>query len=254
MSIRPWTLPAAVALVAALLGGCGGDSEERPVNTAPTVPASSTTAAAPTTTAPASADSTSTTLVPADISTTTVSSETLPPAGEGAEAGPEAVAELVLRQDGIGTKSFGAPADEVVAHVTSLAGAPTVDSGWLDALDSPYGACPGPRVRVVQWGQLQLYFGDESDVSTEPGHFYYYSYGAFTDQPPAPEGLLTADGIGLGSTVAEIRAAYPEAEMYDDPLYGAGFIVTPGGTSGTLTDATDIGRVTVLFGGVGCGE
>ena len=253
--------PHALALlsVVALVACAGGRNvdAERPLNPAPTfaptsvgpgagAPDASSTTSPPT--ASSAPDAGSTTVAPIGSTATTVD------AAASSGRGPEIVGELVLRSVGIGEQTFGAPADDAVRYLTEQLGAPTVDSGWLDSADAPYGACPGPRVRVVQWGQLQLYFGDESEVSVEPGHFFYYSYGAFTGLPPAPEGLVTEAGIGIGSTLAEVRSAYPEAREYDDPLYGAGFIVTDGGISGTLTDATEIGRVTVLFGGIGCGE
>jgi hypothetical protein len=58
----------------------------------------------------------------------------------------------------------------------------------------------------------------------------------------------------LGSTLAQIRAAHPEATVFEDPLFGAGFFISQGGTSGTLTDGSDAGQVKVLYGGIGCGE
>jgi hypothetical protein len=164
------------------------------------------------------------------------------------------VRELVLRADGVGGARFGAEADGVISYVTGLVGAPTADSGWIDAAGSPFGSCPGPRVRGVQWGQLQLFFGDKTSVSTVPEHFYSYSYGAFTGQPAAPEGLLTDTGFGLGSPLSSVRAAAPSVSVFDDPVFGAGFSITAGGLSGTLSDATDAGRVLVLYGGIGCGE
>lgn len=261
MSLRR-TAPIVFAAAAlATLAACGGgrdDAAERAMNPAPSVP---TSPAAPSTGAPSptsttAVDTTLSTSATEETTTTTIAAD---PAGSANGATPpalgaEVASALELRPDGLGRWDFGALADDVVDGVNGLLGAPTVDSGWLDSLDAPYGACPGPRVRVVRWGQLQLYFGDESEVSEQPGHFYHYSYGEFVGEPPAPEGLVTASNIGLGSTLADVRAAAPDAEVYDDPFYGAGFVVTPGGLSGTLSNATDIGRVTVLFGGIGCGE
>jgi hypothetical protein len=58
----------------------------------------------------------------------------------------------------------------------------------------------------------------------------------------------------LNDTVARLRTVHPDVQVYDDPAFGAGFTVTAGGLSGVLTDATDAGRISVLYGGIGCGE
>ena len=149
---------------------------------------------------------------------------------------------------------FGAEAEGVISYISGIAGPPTADSGWVDALESPFGVCSGERVRGLQWGQLQLLFGDESSVSSVPGHFFSYRYGGFTDQPPVPAGLRTDSGLVLGSTLAQIRAAHPEVTVFEDPIFGAGFSISQGGISGTLTDGSDAGQVEVLYGGIGCGE
>ena len=58
----------------------------------------------------------------------------------------------------------------------------------------------------------------------------------------------------LGSTLGQIRAAHPEVTVFEDPIFGAGFSISQGGISGTLTDGSDAGQVEVLYGGIGCGE
>jgi hypothetical protein len=241
---------ALVMLVLALTGAaCAeGATDRRAIIPAPTVAATVTTSTLPVattvvaTTTTLTAEST-TTIAPADT-TTTVAPTTV----------PAFVRELVLRPDGVGGARFGADAESVISYVTGLVGAPSADSGWVDALESPFGACSGPRVRGLQWGQLQLLFGDQTSVSSVPEHFFYFSYGAFTGQPVTPAGLHTEAGIALGSNLAQLRAAYPELTVFEDPIFGAGFVVTQGGLSGSLTDTTDAGAVLVLYGGIGCGE
>ncbi|MGD9703978.1 MAG: hypothetical protein AB7Q42_22135 [Acidimicrobiia bacterium] len=223
----------------------------RPVNPAPSTPDATASTTAPTTTVTATGSTpavtvveTTSTLATGADSSTSAPGTTVAPVASG----------LVLRADGLGGALFGAQADSVIAYINGVAGPPTADSGWVDALESPFGACSGPRVRGVQWGQLQLLFGDESSVSSAPGHFFSYRYGGFTGQPPAPEGLHTDVGLALGSPLAQIRDAYPSVTVFEDPLFGVGFTITQGGLSGTLTDATDDGQVQVLYGGIGCGE
>jgi hypothetical protein len=167
---------------------------------------------------------------------------------------PAGAADLVLRQDGVGGARFGADAEQVISYITGIVGPPTVDSGWVDAVDSPFGPCSGPRVRGVEWGQLQMLFGDRTSVSSTPEHFFHYSYGSFTAPSVSPAGLTTDTGLGLRSTLGQFRAVYPDLTVFDDPFYGPGFSVVRGGFSGSLTDASDDGQVLVLYGGIGCGE
>ena len=160
--------------------------------------------------------------------------------------------ELILRSDGLGTIRFGVEPEGVVDYVTSLLGDPDDDTGYIDSF-SEFGACPGHAVRGVRWGDLLLLFGDESDFETGRRHFYQWQYGPQTEAPLRPNGPLTDGGIGLGATVAEIRAIYPDVEFYDDEVYGPGFELEPL-LWGTLTDEKDTGRVIALVGGTPCGE
>jgi hypothetical protein len=247
---------ATVAVVAVgLLTSCSeDDSARRPVNPAPSVAVAttttSTTAAAvgPTTTIAATSS-----LVVIEP-TTSATAATVTTTAATPVSVVDVASELVLLPVGVGTARFGAEADGVIAYISRYIGPPTADSGWIDALESPFGVCSGERVRGLQWGQLQLLFGDESSVSSTPGHFFSYRYGGFTDQPPVPAGLRTDSGLMLGSTLAQIRAAHPEATVFEDPIFGAGFSISQGGISGTLTDGSDAGQVKVLYGGIGCGE
>lgn len=226
----------------------------RPVNPAPTVAesiattTSTTAAAAPTTTI--SATSSLVVIEP----TTSVTAATVTTTSTTPVSVVDVATELVLLPVGVGTARFGAEAEGVISYISGIAGPPTADSGWIDALESPFGVCSGERVRGLQWGQLQLLFGDESSVSTVPGHFFSYRYGGFTDQPPVPAGLRTDAGLVLGSTLGQIRAAHPEVTVFEDQIFGAGFSISQGGISGTLTDSSDAGQVEVLYGGIGCGE
>jgi hypothetical protein len=136
---------------------------------------------------------------------------------QGAFTGPQRLliprsAELVMRQDGLGDAAFGVNPEEVIDYISSIAGAPTSDSGWADPF-SAFGVCPGTEVRGVTWGDLLVLFSDESTVATGRRHFFSYSYGPpFTDTP-RPAAMRTPEGITVGSTVAELRAAYPEVAV-----------------------------------------
>ena len=224
----------AAASVVVACGGDGGGSD-----TLAPLPTNVST-----TTASSLVPMVTTTGVP--VSTTTVVSETtttVPPA-----------AELVLRGDSLGDVRFGVDAEGAIAYVESLLGAPDSDSGYVDSV-SEFGMCPGEQVRGVRWGDLLLLFGDESEVASGRLHFYGWRFGPVGTSMPEPVGPATDGGISLGSTVNELLAAHPSADVVNDDVYGAGFDLDLGGrglVSGSLSDDSPNGVVLDLFGGVNC--
>jgi hypothetical protein len=133
--------------------------------------------------------------------------------------------------------------------VQSLAGAlgtPSADSGWVAAGSSPFGACPGQRVRGVRWGQLLTLYSDEGGVE----HFFTYTYG-LANREAGPT-LRTDVGVGLGSTAVQVRTAYPDAEIGSDATRGAYFVDEAAGISGSFDQAGGAGKVTRIIGGTAC--
>jgi hypothetical protein len=115
------------------------------------------------------------------------------------------VADLPLTADGIGPVALGAEPDQVVAELTAVLGGPSSDTGWLDDGSGVYGSCPLP-LRVVSWGSLTTFHTGGPDA----GRFFAYSYGfdfaeALAGVDSRNLNLTTPEGIGIGSTVAELR-------------------------------------------------
>jgi len=243
--VKPLRLAPLVALALTVVS-CGSDktqtteltSTSTSIDLAPSTSETSTTSTTtPVTTAASTSTSTSTT----STSTTSTTTTTVAPG-----------AELVLRANSLGDAAFGAEPDGVVAYVTAIIGAPTVDSGWIDPLS--VGACPGTEFRQVIWGDLVLQFSDESNVTSGRPHFFFYQYGPPLGAQIAPAGLKTDAGIGFGSTVAELTATYPTATI--DPgsdLGGPNFVINDG-LAGFLTGINPTDTVTSIIGGQGCGE
>jgi hypothetical protein len=167
-------------------------------------------------------------------------------------SGPAAAPTLVLERSGLGVTAFGEPADRAIGAVTAVLGEPEEDSGWVEPLS--IGACAGTTARFVAWGALYLYFSDESPVAHGERHFFGYSYGNERDLGEAPEGLATPEGIGLGTTVAFLRAAYDGliVEAGEEGLIAPTFYVDDR-LSGRLTGGADDDLVTVIVGGDPCG-
>lgn len=216
-----------------VLGACGtGGSETDDLTPLPT--------SVTTTVAATMAPLTSTTSPPTTTTSLATTTTTVNP-----------ITELVLRRDGIGDVRFGVDPEAVMSYLKTQLGDPTRDSGYVDSF-SEFGTCPGARVRGVRWGDLTLLFGDESTVAEGRLHFFAWSYGPPAGSRPVPDGLTAEGGITLGSTVAAITKAFPQTEVYADEIFGAGFEIVRT-LSGTLTDPSPSGRVTVLYGGIACG-
>jgi len=158
---------------------------------------------------------------------------------------------LPLRFDGVGDVRFGADADSAIFVVASVLGGPTDDSGWINAVSL---TCPGTEVRLVSWGDLTMYFGDESTVSSGRRHFFHWSFGPPAGIEIVPKGMKTPEGIGFGSSVAEIRAAYPLVTIFGGDELASASALLRDDLFAFLSDTTDEGRVTALLGGQGCGE
>ena len=122
-----------------------------------------------------------------------------------------------------------------------------------------FGASPGTEVRALEWGDLMVIAGNPDSELVEPGTRHFYSY-RYRLGRQGPEGLLTAEGIGIGSTVAALEAAYGDALVLfpnETTLGGPRYEVNPvpGSDillSGIVSDVSPDGLVLWIDGGVGC--
>ena len=180
-----------------------------------------------------------------DTTITTLSGDTDPttPATTGAAA----ATGIALSSKGLGIVPLGIEPEAAIAAVSADLGAPTFDTGWVDA-----GNCPGTEYREVSWDGLILQFNDAADATAPDGgrHFFGYAYSG------SDAGLTTTEGISLGATVAELEAAYDTAlSTEDNPAIGPIWQVEAGlffggGLSGIAAD----NRVTSIQGGIQCAE
>lgn len=221
-----------VVIGSSLLGACAnGDSGSDDLTPLPTSP----TTAATSTLAPLTSSTSPTTSTTAPTTSTTV----------------DPIEALLLRRDGIGDVRFGVDPEAALTYLRERLGPPDEDSGYVDAF-SEFGNCPGTRVRGVRWGDLLLLFGDESTVAEGRLHFFSWTYGPAGAGGIEPAALKAEGGIAIGSTVSTILKAFPQATVYNDEIFGAGFEVVRT-LSGTLTGSGSSGQVTALYGGIACG-
>jgi hypothetical protein len=255
---RALTPSAAVSSVAwivvALLvvTACGTDDGPSDETIAPLLTTTTSTTVAPPVTAPpvtAPPVTVAPTVAPTTAPASTTTSSTVP--ATTTTTIPKA-AVLVLRADGLGDALFGTDPDQVIAYVSANLGKPTADSGWADPF-SAFGVCPGTEVRGVTWGDLTLLFSDDSSIVSGRRHFFSYLLGPPFGATVQPAGMTTAERIGVGNTVGELRFTYPDVELFDDELAGPSFLLA-NGINGAMTGLADDELVTFVSAGPRCGE
>ncbi|MCP4308003.1 MAG: hypothetical protein GY788_24650 [bacterium] len=125
---------------------------------------------------------------------------------------PAPLVSLQLGEDGLGDVLLGSPPETVVADISALYGEPDLDSDWIASEPNIYGSCPGDQMRAIGWGSLLTIFVKDGNEDLG-GRFFTYTYGYDYTQnvggvDPRGLGLSTSEGIGIGSTVADLEAAY----------------------------------------------
>ena len=171
---------------------------------------------------------------------------------------PAPLATLVLTPDGLGDVLFGLDPDTVIDSISDLFGGPDLDSEWIPAEPNEYGSCPGDSMRAIGWGSLVMVFIDEAE-SDLGGYLYSYTYGYDYGEnmggiDPRGLGLTTAAGIGIGSTLAELRSAYGSDVVVegDTALDVWSFAAETTGFRGLLSGGSDTDTVTLIEPLEGC--
>jgi len=162
----------------------------------------------------------------------------------------EPAATILLDGEGLGIVAFDQPADEVRAELERIIGSPPSDP-WMQA----------DWIEFVGWDDLGLYVGFDSPTSAD---FTGVSRFLGWDQVAAAggAGFATAEGIGVGSTLAELQATYGDrldVASEPDECAGEWFVRMTPSTSdtvilGVLDQApADDARLTMLHAGIGVG-
>ncbi len=152
--------------------------------------------------------------------------------------------DVVLEPDGLGVVVFGDEANRVLAALARRLGPPTDDG--------PLPACPsGELDRLVRFGELSVLVATTGGVE----RFVAWDIGPFSGTVAR---LATAEGISVGSTLAQLRSTYGERlQLTRDDPFGPAFEIDLGGRSrlgGTLTGTGTGDTVATLSGGsASCG-
>ena len=171
---------------------------------------------------------------------------------------PAPLIRLELGEDGLGDALLGSPPDSVVADISALYGEPDHDSDWIVAEPNIYGSCPGSQMRAIGWGSLlTIFIKDGTDDLG--GRFYTYTYGYdYTRNVGGVDqrglALTTAAGIGVGSTVGDLEAAYGDTVTIDGDieLDVWAFDITESSIGGLLSGPEATDTVTLIELAAGC--
>ncbi len=227
-----------------------------------TTPASSVATAAPTstsTTPPTSASTTTlppaTTVPPTTVPPTTVPPTTVPPTTLPELARPGLVAlsgSGVILQPGTGAEvnvPFGFDADVALERIVAVAGAPDVDSGWIN--DE---FCSAPEVRIIQIGDFEAIFAGESGDGT--GRRTFEQWFVSGDDDGRPENLVARRGAGVGVSLAAMSAIYGDSFSAQTGVSGdgSGFfqLEADGPISGTTSGLEPDDTIVNLSAGLTC--
>ena len=148
------------------------------------------------------------------------------------------------------TLRFGDDADTTLARLIAVAGDPKTDSGWKQVA-----LCAGDETRRVSFGDLEVVF-TKNAIGSPAGSRTFQQW--FVDSPgKTPDGLVTLDRIGVGSTIADLRKLYGSALKVVNPIPGdpAGlFTTSEGGTfiDGFTTGSSDRSWIRQMWAGTAC--
>lgn len=132
--------------------------------------------------------------------------------------------------------------DAVILGVSARLGPPTSDSGWQLTVGA---SCAGStEFRVAWWGDFRMTFEryrgdgvvrDELSAWTV-GDPTLFELAPFGEAPaPSPSRIVTLEGIGLGSTLADVEGAWPNINNGGD---GRLVVVDRGGVLAIGLDGT----------------
>ena len=213
------------------------------------------------TTQPPAVDASTTSVPPADTSTTQPpaadTSTTQPPVVDASTSTVPHLGSVTL--SGVGFTldatteterlwAFGDDGEVALADLVTVMGQPIGDPGW-EADDR----CTTPEVRRLGWGGLEVVLS-RVDVGGPTLLAQWY----LTGQDSDATSLWALERIGIGSTVADLRAAHgdqitlerpsdrdPVGWFDTEPLLGDG-------VRGAVGNTSDVGRVLLMWAGGGC--
>jgi hypothetical protein len=225
----------ALALVAVLTIGTDDDRLVVPADR-PTAPATAPVDPGPD--APPSAEATAEPSPEPSAPATPGPAPTAPPSAAATRtpepAGPPAEVQVVLRPDGLGLTDGGSGSSSLPFGTDGAAVRAVVDRALGAGGERPTPDC-GPGSSTVQHEGLFLLLQD----------------GRFVGWVTGTPGLTTGDGLGVGSTLADLQASFGRLEVTEDTV-GVEWSTGEGGLVGFLDGRAPTSSVTNMAAGVRC--
>jgi hypothetical protein len=148
------------------------------------------------------------------------------------------------------TLRFGDDADGTLTRLIALIGQPSADTGWKQVE-----LCTGDETRRVEFNDLELVF--TKNAAGAPNGSRTFQQWFVNDPGKRPDGLVTLDRIGIGSTVADLRQVYGTALKVVQPISGDAsglFTTSETGTfiDGSTSGVTDKSWIRQMWAGTAC--
>ena len=255
----PWVILALLAViglgVVAALAATGGQ-EKAPMVITPATSTSTTTTTtttlAPTTTFTPVEETTTSTSTTTSTTTTLAPTTTLPPLGQVTMTPVGILLDALESERNM--VAFGNPADDVLLTFEEAFGAPDADTGWQEN-----STCLAPMVRTVTYGDKEIVFADQDIDDGEPGIGATFEQWYISGPWAVESSIWTLSRIGIGSTVADIRMAYPDNFTIELAIDGdlSGFFIfdstgSDDGIYGLSNTTEDTGIVLDMWAGNVC--
>jgi hypothetical protein len=122
---------------------------------------------------------------------------------------------LELRTDGLALVAFGDPMQDALPVLVGALGEPVEEIREHGDLPYGYGDLDS-TVRRVDFGGLYVVFGDWSSPYRDDGVMHTLGWGASEASTASGTALRTPEGIGVGSSVADLRTAMPSVDLTVD--------------------------------------
>ena len=102
--------------------------------------------------------------------------------------------------------AFGEESELVLNEMTAALGNADHDTGWRKD-----DTCEGSSTRRVRWGDLELVFTKGAN-GLEPDTLTFQQW-HISGSGTIANTMVTPEGIGVGSTVGDLKRAYPESKV-----------------------------------------
>lgn len=130
-------------------------------------------------------------------------------------------APVRLLADGLGSVSFGAPANAAVSNLRDALGPPDADTTVVGDMPNGLG---GPRttLRTVRWGQLAVSFVDWSGSPYRSDGTLHMVHWLVSAEYSANSVFATPEGVRIGTGLAQIRETFGSSLVIErDDCVGA---------------------------------